>query len=191
MAPIVVESAVLHQTRRATVRRLVAPLLPVPPNVEVQQVGVNRDAYVLGVVPRGRIPSSYLNPEEALVPTRVPRILMNYYESWRSSIEPDEYFLDRAYMHIHVVVQSTQQHVLSLHCDPALRSSDSNFRYKRGPHVHVEGAIPTVNRAHISLCLMDERLGGDTILALTSSLREAVKMISAELFPCWERASVS
>lgn len=187
MIPIVVDSAELHAHRRKAVRRLVAPLLPNPPNAIVEQLGLGRDAYTLGVVPHGRQPVAYINPEEALVPTRVPRLLMNYYESWKQDGQADSYYLDRAYMHIHLALRQNPRQLLSLHCDPSMRSSEAHFRYKRGPHVHIEGANPSLNRAHISLCISDEQLGGVDLRTMMISFSAAVQMIAAELFPCWER----
>jgi hypothetical protein len=187
MPDIVVNSASLYQDRRRAVRRLVAPLLPQPPNVIVEQVGLGRNAYTIGVLPYGRSPSAYLNPEDALVATRVPNLLMNYYESWRLGTESDNYYLDRVYLHIHLTKRSSSRQIFSLHCDPSLNSSEAHFRYKRGPHVHIEGADPDVSRAHISLCLTDHHLGGADLLALMSSFDQAVRMVAAELFPSWEQ----
>jgi hypothetical protein len=188
MVAIVAKSASLYIARRASVRRLVSPLLPQPPNVIVEQIGLGRDSYTLGVLPRGRRADSFLNPEEALVATRVPNVLMNYYETWRQRTEADEYYLDRLYMHIHIVTRPKPRQLLSLHCDPSMRTSDGHFRYKRGPHFHIEGAMPDVSRAHISLCLVDRDYGGSDLQTLTWSFGEAVRLIAAELFPCWERA---
>jgi hypothetical protein len=187
MAPIIVESAALYRDRRRAVRRLVAPLLPQPPSVNVEQVGLGRNTYTIGVLPNGRQPSSYLNPEEVLVPTRVPNLLMNYYETWRKGTEADEYYLDKAYMHIHLATRSLSQQIFSLHCDPSIHPSAEHFRYKRGPHVHIEGATPNVSRAHVSLCLSDQDFGGANLVALMMSFDQAVRMIAAEFFPCWER----
>jgi len=187
MIPILVESTELYLRRRGAVRRLVAPLLPNPPNVVVEQLGPGRNVYTLGVVPQGRSPATILNPEEALVRTRVPKLLMNYYESWRQEGQADRYCLDRAYMHIHLALRNNPQQLLSLHCDPSLRRSEAHFRYKRGPHVHIEGANPSVSHAHISLCISDEQLGGTDLDAITNTFGAAVRMIAAELFPCWER----
>jgi hypothetical protein len=187
MSDIVVDSEALHRDRRKAVRRLVAPLLPQPPNVIVEQVGVGRNTYTIGVLPNGRRPSSYLNPEDAVVPTRVPNLLMNYYESWRQGTETDKYYLDRVYLHIHLASRKVSRQIFSLHCDPSLNSSEAHFRYKRGPHVHIEGANPDVSRAHISLCLTDQHFGGADLLALMASFDQAVRMVAAELFPNWER----
>jgi hypothetical protein len=188
MNAIIVRSESLRRERRPGVRRLVSPLLPQPSNVIVEQVGPSRDAYTLSVLPHGRSPSSFLNPEEVLVATRAPNVLMNYYETWRRGREPDEYYLDRVYMHMHIVAHPKPRQVLSLHCDPSMKTSDTHFRYRRGPHFHIEGAAPDVSRAHISLCLVDQNFGGADLSALTSSFGQAVRLIAAELFPCWERA---
>jgi hypothetical protein len=143
------------------------------------------------VLPHGRRPNTFSNPEEVLVATRASNVLMNYYETWRQTKEADEYYLDRVYMHMHIVARPKPQQVLSLHCDPSMNASDAHFRYRRGPHFHIEGATPNVSRAHISLCLVDQHLGGSDLRALTSSFGEAVQLIASELFPCWERAGRS
>jgi hypothetical protein len=38
---------------------------------------------------------------------------------------------------------------------------------------------------------VDQNCGGADLRALTSSFGEAVRLIAAELFPCWERAGRS
>jgi len=189
MVAIIAPSEVLYRDRPRGVRRLVSPLMPQPSSVTVQQVGPSRDAYTLSVLPHGRSPSSYSNPEEALVATRAPNVFMNYYESWRHGVRADEYRLDRVYMHIHIIYGMKSLQVLSLHCDPSMKEADAHFRYKRGPHFHIEGATPSVSRAHIALCLMDQYFGGSDLRALMLSFGEAVRLVAGELFPCWERAS--
>jgi hypothetical protein len=182
-------SGELYRIRRQAVRRLVAPLLPQPPNIAVEQIGPGRDAYTIGILPKGRSGTSFLNPEEALVSTYVDGLLLNYYESWRE-LRGDQYYLERAYMHIHLRLGGKlPRQILSLHCDPSMRESEEHYRYKRGPHLHVEGATPNLDRAHISLCLSDAELGGSDIKRLTDCLRAAVGMIVKEIVPCWERAA--
>ena len=88
-------------------------------------------------------------------------------------------------MHMHLIMRDARsRQVLSLHCDPELHRSDEHYLYRRGPHLHVEGADPSVDRAHISLCLLDAELGGGNIVRLTNSLTAAVRMIARELVPC-------
>jgi hypothetical protein len=190
MPNIALPSSELYQRRRQAVRRVVAPLLPQPPNVAVEQVGPGRDAFTLGILPKNRSPASFLNPEDALVATRTTGLLLNYYETWRQVEDTDNYYLDRAYMHIHLGMRNSQpRQVLSLHCDPSMHHSEEHYPYKRGPHLHVEGASPNVDRAHICLCLLDADLGGADVIRLTESISAAVRMIVKELVPCWERAS--
>lgn len=187
MDTIAIESADLHRTRRTAVRRLVTPLLPNPPGVTIERVGTSRDTYTLSVLPHGRAASYYLNPEAVLVATSIPQVLLNYYESWRELGRGDEYYLDRAYMHFHLTSGPKPIQVFSLHCDPSLKEGDVHFRYKRGPHIHVDGAKPDVSRAHISLCLMDTAKGGADLKTLMANFGEAVQMVAREIFPCWER----
>jgi hypothetical protein len=189
MEPIVIESRKLRPDRLTAVRRLVTPLLPIPPGIIVTRVGIDRDTYTLSVLPHGRDASSYLNPESVLVRTSLPRILMNYYETWRPTDQEEFYCLDRIYMHFHLADEMKPQQLFSLHCDPCLKDSDVHFRYKRGPHVHIEGARPDLGRAHISLCLTDPSGGGADMQTLTASFTEAVRMVTQEIFPCWERRS--
>jgi hypothetical protein len=188
MVPITAKSASLYKDRRFGVRRLVSPLLPQPPNIIVEQTGLGRNAYTLSVLPSNRQPSTVLNPEEVMVRTRAPNVLMNYYETWRKGGEADEYYLDILYMHMHIAARPKSQQVLSLHCDPSMRSSEPHYRYKRGPHFHFEGAAPDVSRAHVSVCLVDRHLGGSNLEALMATFGEEVRLIAAELLPCWERA---
>jgi hypothetical protein len=190
MAAVALASADLHRLRKQAVRRLVAPLLPEPPSITVEQIGFGRDTFTLGILPKGRSPSSILNPEDALVPTYVSGLLLNYYESWKEVRGSDQYYLDRAYMHMHLRLGGAQpRQILSLHCDPGMHHSQEHYQYKRGPHLHVEGANPNLARAHISLCLTDVELGGSDVRQLTESFRAAVGLVVKELVPCWERAT--
>jgi hypothetical protein len=190
MPSVALPSEQLRRERKQAVRRLVAPLLPQPPNAIVAQIGPGRDAFTLGIVPNNRQPASFLNPEEPLVQTRTSGLLLNYYETWKLIATTDNYYLDRAYMHIHLGLRHAQpRQVFSLHCDPEMHHSEEHYTYKRGPHIHVEGANPNVDRAHISLCLLDAELGGADIRRLTQSFSAAIRMVLKELVPCWERAA--
>jgi hypothetical protein len=186
---IVTSSVQLHRNRKSNVRNLLAPLLSQPPNIAVEQIGFARNRYTLGLIPKNRAPSSIQNPEDAVVTTRVPGVLLNYYEMWSPVEGTDSYSLRRAYMHLHLGRGSAVRQIMALHCDPEMSPSDQHYKYKRGPHLHLEGAQPSVSRAHISLCLLDQQLGGADIVRLTNSMRAAVEMVGSELFPCWERAS--
>lgn len=129
-----------------------------------------------------------INREDPRVPTKIQGLFVNYYETWKPGSDGDTYLLDRSYMHIHFQKAHVSKQLLSLHCDPSIAASEQHYLYKRGPHLHIGGADPSVDHAHIFLCLHDGRLGGDTIDELTSVLRDAIKMIEREMFPCWERA---
>jgi len=187
MLSITLESNKLRRERPAAIRRLVSPLLPTPPNLAVERVGLRRDIYTLTVLPRGRSPTFYSAPETALVSTAPPRILLNYYENWKQYLRVDEYFLDRMYMHLHIVATPTPRQVFSLHCDPALESGEVHYSYKRGPHLHIEGASPDISRAHISPCLTDVTLGGNDLAAIMDGFGKAVRMVVSEILPCINR----
>ena len=191
MSVVSISAESLWDKRAKVVRRLLSPLLPTDHHAKIQQIGPGRNAFTLGALPPSAVAAPYINPEDPRVATKVFRLFLNYYETWRPDSKGDIYFLDRCYMHIHLQRSYDSKQLLSLHCDPCIVSSEQHYRYKRGPHLHLEGAEPNVDRAHISLCLHDSRLGGDTVDELTSVLREAVHMIDKEMFPCWERATRS
>lgn len=191
MTSVSISADALRGKRSTVVRRLLSPLLITNHQARIQQVGPGRDSFTLGALPIGKAASPSINPEDPRVPTKIPLLFVNYYETWKLGMEGDVYLLDRAYMHIHLQKINVSKQLLSLHCDPCIPSSEQHYRYKRGPHLHVEGADPRLDRAHISLCLQDSQLGGDTVEELTSVFREAVKMIEKEMFPCWERAARS
>jgi hypothetical protein len=90
-------------------------------------------------------------------------------------------------MHFHLTSGAKPRQVFSLHCDPSLNEGDVHFRYKRGPHIHVDGANPDVSRAHISLFLMDTAKGGADLKTLMANFGEAVQMVAREIFPRWQR----
>jgi hypothetical protein len=187
MTKFVIESDILYRLRRNSIKHLIAPLLPAMANAIVEQIGLNRDYYTVGAIPRGRSPSSYLNPEDPIVPTRIPNIHVNYYETWSVSEIADKYSLEKAYMHFYYLVRAEQKQILALYCDPAMHASEAHYRYKRGPHFHVEGGTPDFSRAHVSLCLSDHTLGGSSLGSLMTTFGNAVHMISKEIFPYWER----
>jgi hypothetical protein len=187
MTVIIVEGDALYYKRRNSIKHLIAPLLPDISNTVVEQIGLNRDYYTVGPIPRGSNPSSFLNPEDPVVHTQIPNVFINYYEMWGASEAGNNYFLERAYMHFHYATRGEQKQILALHCDPAMHQDESHYRYKRGPHFHVEGGNPDLSRAHVSLCLSDDALGGSDLISLMTTFRDAVSMIRKEIFPCWER----
>lgn len=172
--------------RRKHVTRLVAPLLIDRNRVEVRPIGSGQ-AYTLGVIPKGQSPASISSPDAVRVPTKVESIFLNYYEAWVSDAETGGYLLERAYMHIHHkrTKDAPDRQILCLHCDPLLEKKDPSFVYKRGPHLHIGGAAPNIDRSHISVCLNDPQQGGGDVASLTSTLQLAVTMIDREIFPLY------
>lgn len=188
---ILVSAKELYHRRGTVLRNLLAPLLPTPPNVRVDQIGLGRQEFTLGVLAGSQRPNPSVDPNEVFVPTRVRKFLMNYYEVWKPKQATDHYYLFRAYMHFHFVGGPDRApiQILSLHCDPALHGDEEHYRYKRGPHLHVNSARPDVGRAHISLCINDDQLGGDDIRLWNKNFQKVVRMISEEVVPRWERGA--
>jgi hypothetical protein len=169
--------------RRKDVIRLITPLVD-RNRVEVRPL-VGGQTYTLGLLSKGQDPAAVDSPSLVRVPTRSAGVFINYYEVWRLERETNDYLLDRAYMHLHLkrTERAPDIQLLCLHCDPLVAANDESFRYKKGPHLHVLGATPNIDRAHISLCLNDPNHGGGDVDTLTASLELAVKMIQREIFP--------
>ncbi len=188
--PIVIDSSLLKTDRKKSIIKVISPMLETVHKAQVLQIGPGIRSFTLGALPRGSFPILSMNPEDPRVPTKIGRLFFNYHETWIPTDSGNEYLLDRAYLHIHLqkLREDQSKQVLSLHCDPCLSSSAEHYRYKRGPHIHVEGANPSLDHAHVSLCLGDKQLGGDNLNEITNVFMDSVKMIKDELFPCWERA---
>jgi hypothetical protein len=140
---------------------------------------------VVGLVPRGTNPVTITAPDQIRVPTKETGIFANYYEVWQPQVGSANYELERAYLHLHRKLSRDDRdmQILCLHCDPALSPGSASYIYKRGPHLHIGGAAPNIDRAHVSLCIGDAELGGADLDTLTFKLAAAVEMISEEFFP--------
>lgn len=170
--------------RPKAVIAIIAPLFDDLRRIEVRRLGVGRN-YVVGLVAKGVDPSSVTVPDEMRIATKAVGIFINYHEVWLPDSGSATYEMERAYLHVHQKTSrdAPDRQILSLHCDPKLEPTDASFRYKRGPHIHLGGADPNIDRAHISVCLTDANMGGNDVGAISSTLSAAVSMIDAEIFP--------
>jgi hypothetical protein len=169
--------------------RMIAPLVLNRNHIEVRQLGAGRD-FTLGVLAKGQSPASINSADSVRVPTRVSGVFLNYYEVWVADTTTTDLLLNRAYMHVHIkrTSEAPDRQILCLHCDPHLDKNDMSFQYKRGPHLHVGGAAPNIDRSHLSVCLSDPNLGGLDLPAIMSTMRSAITMINKEVFPGYLRA---
>lgn len=122
------------------------------------------------------------DPTNALVRCKVEGTLINYHERWIETERRDEYYFERAYLHLYRGEKrgETVEQILALHCDPAIDPGSLRSEYKRGPHLHISDKRNIFSRAHIGLCLQHLE---DTIKNeknLTESLGVAIKMIAEE-----------
>lgn len=169
-------------TRNREVVRILNPLVTDRNALQVRQIGLGSD-YTIGAISRGTVPASISDPNQTRVQTKSAEIFLNYYETWKRLVD-GRYALDRAYLHIHHAKPGGQdRQVLCLHCDPLIGDGDVSHSYKRGPHLHVLGGNPSIDRAHISVCVNDDTSGGNTVAELTKSLMRATEMIGKEILP--------
>ena len=169
-------------SRWKTVPRIVEPLFAKRSDAHGGRLGAGR-TFTVGLTPRSGRAETITAPDQVRVPTKVRGLFANYYEVWIPDQRGTTFKMDRAYLHLHRQRHRDDDDVqlLSLHCDPALPTSQPAYIYKRGPHLHVGGASPNIDRAHISLCLGDVELGGADVDALTDRFSQAVRMISEEI----------
>ncbi|WP_414473573.1 hypothetical protein [Microvirga sp. M2] len=174
--------------RRKDVIRLVAPLVADRNRIDARPVGAGQN-HTLGVLPKGQAPAAVLSPDSIRVPTKVDGVFFNYYEVWILVPKTSDYLLERAYMHIHLkkTKDAPDRQLLCLHCDPLLKATDQSYVYKRGPHLHVGGAAPNIDRSHIAICLNDPQFGGADLQSLTQTFQAAIKMIEKEILPSYAR----
>lgn len=170
--------------RYKAVGAVLGPLFSRPADLNIRRLGAGR-SYTVGLVPRGVNPATVTAPDQVRVQTKGVGVFANYYEVWIPLVGSPNYYLERAYLHLHRKLSREDRdlQLLSLHCDPALAKDSSSYVYKRGPHLHIGGAHPNIDRAHVSLCVGDEELGGSDVDSITYKLAAAVEMISDEFFP--------
>jgi hypothetical protein len=175
--------------RRQEIIRMITPLIADRKHIDVRQVGTGRN-FTLGVLAKGQSPASINSADSIRIPSRVSGVFLNYYEVWVSDTTTTDLLLNRAYMHVHLkrTNDAPDRQILCLHCDPHLEKNDASFQYKRGPHLHIGGAMPNIDRSHVSVCLSDPNLGGLDLQAIMSTMKSAVAMINKEIFPSYLRA---
>jgi hypothetical protein len=165
---------------------LVAALVSDRAKIHVERFP-NVGGYVVGVLPHGMSPALVRDPDELRVRTVQNGTFFNYHEVWVPVRATDKYDLNRAYLHFYIKrgVADAELQALSLHCDPALQATDASYLYRRGPHLHVGGADPSISRAHLSLCVGDTAMGGNNVGAMMTKFRRSIDMIAAEMLPCY------
>lgn len=142
--------------------------------------------FTIGMLPHGYAPEAVLDPAAVRFPTKWEGIFFNYHERWVAIDGARNYAMERAYLHIYLRELGDLQAV-SLHCDPLIEPDDASFRFKRGPHLHLAGAVPDISRTHISICAADKAMGGNNLGSLTSTMKAGLGLLVDELIPAYNR----
>ena len=171
-----------HLFRRyGDVQSFISPILPEEDFFEASRLMRVRD-FTIGILPFGYPAEAVLDPDSLRFPTQWSGIFFNYHERWVPFDGAKRFALDRAYLHFYLTPLDDLQ-AASLHCDPSLDRTEANFSYKRGPHLHIAGAIPDISRSHLSICASDNALGGNNLGSLTRTLKSGLSLIIDELIP--------
>ena len=169
--------------RPKKIREVLGSVVSDPSALDIRPM-TNFTDYVVGPMPHGSNFSNFSDPSDIRLKTAWENIYFNYHEIWQS--DGTRYFsLNRAYFHLYLTRGSSSSEIqsLSLHCDPMLAKSERSYLYKRGPHLHIGNAAPDISRAHLSLCVGDNQVGGNTVNALMGKFKKALEMISVEIVP--------
>ncbi|MEC9067785.1 MAG: hypothetical protein VX569_10955 [Pseudomonadota bacterium] len=171
--------------RFGDVAALIAPLLSPEDYFEAARLTAVRD-YTIGILPFGYAAETVMDPSNVRFPTNWDDVFFNYHERWVPIDGGRRFALERAYLHLYLSSLDDLQ-AASLHCDPMLEKSEVNYRYKRGPHLHIAGAIPDISRAHVSVCVADTARGGNNLGSLTSTFKAGLRLLIDELIPSYSR----
>jgi hypothetical protein len=170
--------------RTDDIASLVSPLVSNKDLFSAVRLSQVRD-YTVSYLPKGYAEKTVLDPSSLRLKTQWDEIYFNYHEIWVPQNTSHFFTLERSYLHLYLrgVEGFEELQALSLHCDPDLDPNDTSFRYKRGPHFHVGGSNPNIDRAHLSLCVSDAALGGNNLGALMRTLKDSLGLVVNELIP--------
>ena len=150
----------------------------------------------LSCYPRYESPSIVLTPSftglqaEAggvTFPTRKPKIRASYREVWIPDPRDRRKFgLDRAYLHVFLRDESNQEkELVLLHCDPNEPTVAPHYRYKAGPHLHLQTAEQPIPHSHIGLNMTDFPQVIASIDQLSKAIASAIVMISEQILDAY------
>lgn len=155
--------------RFAIIPRVLAPLSPTRPRSTTRSL----PGIIVVAAHGGSVPVS-TDHRTWRFPTVVEELFGGYYEAWLPAEREGVWRLDRAYLTLYLLQggrRAPDTELLALHCDPYEPESSPHWRYKRGPHLHIERAEPPLPRSHFALNMAE----GDAVLASIESLTEAVE----------------
>lgn len=176
------------ETRRASAIKLVRSLVADKRGFEVRQVGGGGD-YVVAAIPKGTGPRDISDPEQTRLPSKIEGVFLSYHERWHPVPKSSDYQLDRVYLHLHIAPRRGEdRQVLCFHFEPSAGATDASAAFKNGPHLHLGGAVPSISKSHIAICVNDENLGGTDIVGLERTLTAAIRMIELEMLPKYAHA---
>ncbi|MCK4374499.1 MAG: hypothetical protein KAX19_04190 [Candidatus Brocadiae bacterium] len=123
-------------------------------------------------------------------------LALSYYEVWeylgarqarrrpgsRRALALPRYRLIKAYFHVYEARSELEEHpLLLLHCDPTEPESSIHYKYKIGPHIHLEVAGDPWRKAHIALCHGWQKQALRDLGSLDRAMTCAVELVSDEL----------
>ena len=119
----------------------------------------------------------------------------NYFEQWFLTDPPRSHrlwYLRRAYLHLYTLNRSeqTEREFLALHCDPNEAETESHWRYKRGPHLHVKCAPFPFPKAHLALNLgeLDQVLSSPD--SISAAMAAGITLIRERVIDLYETEGV-
>lgn len=121
-------------------------------------------------------------PTRSYVQTKLPDVLVSYFEIWSEADAPKQLRLDKCYLHLDKqgYYGSDPEKILALHSDLDCVEDTLENYYKRGPHMHVTAGMHPFTDSHIALSLGDLEETCSSLNNLMGSLQRNLMMIDHE-----------
>lgn len=105
---------------------------------------------------------------------------IEYFERWM--VEEDLWYLERAYLHLKKIKSHNEmEDFLALHCDPLIEKTEDHYKFKIGPHLHIECADYPLPKSHFALNLTDLDKVLSSTVCLTKAIESALELIKDQV----------
>jgi hypothetical protein len=108
--------------------------------------------------------------------TKNPDYEGNYFERW-TKVKINKWKLTQAYLTIYY----DNKEIVALHCNPDISTKDPIYKYKSGPHIHVNHSNSNISKAHIALNLSNIDAVTENFDDFEKAISNAVIMIKDEI----------
>ncbi len=115
--------------------------------------------------------------------TTAKTVWFTYFELWKPTAQRENWFLDRAYMHLFRADADTRTliQMLCVHADPNCEDAMPLRLLKRGPHIHVSTAEAPLPECHFALNFGHLQRVLSNSARFTRAFRDAIHMVADDV----------